>query len=112
MTAQNVGGFAHLARHRSTEGVTGPVGMTKAVAAQVAQGPYAFIMILVAISIALGFFNLLPFPFLDGGRLLFLAFEMVTGRRPNRTGEALVHAAGMLILLGVAAAVTWRDIVG
>ncbi|MBX3231475.1 MAG: site-2 protease family protein [Labilithrix sp.] len=112
VTAQNVAGFAHLAKTRSTEGVTGPVGMTKEVAAQVARGPYAFVLVLVAISIALGFFNLLPFPFLDGGRLMFLAFELIAGRRPNRTGEALVHAAGMLILLGIAALVTWRDITG
>ncbi|MCW5831356.1 MAG: site-2 protease family protein [Labilithrix sp.] len=112
LTAQNLEGMAGLVKHRSTEGLTGPVGMVKQVATQAERGPFAYLSILVMISVALGFFNLLPFPFLDGGRLLFLGYELVTARRPNQNVEAIVHAAGMLLLLGMAALVTWRDILG
>ncbi|KAF0161407.1 MAG: membrane-associated zinc metalloprotease [Caulobacteraceae bacterium] len=62
------------------------------------------------ISIALGFFNLLPIPALDGGRLLFLAFEVVTRRRPNEKVEAMIHTVGLILLLGLLVLVTFRDI--
>ena len=80
-------------------------------AEQAKKGVYDFVWILMIISIALGLFNLLPFPALDGGRLVFLAYEVITRRRPNEQFEAAVHAVGILFLLGVIAAVTWRDIV-
>ncbi len=110
-TASNLRAFADLARHRTTEGLTGPVGMVKTVAREADRGPYAFVSTLVMISIALGFFNLLPLPFLDGGRLVFVVLEAVSRRRPNRTVEALVHAVGLLLLLGMTALITLRDVV-
>ena len=112
MTVQNVEGMADLARRHSTDGLTGPVGMVKQVAFQAGQGLYAFVAILIALSVAVGFFNLLPLPFLDGGRLVFLGYEMIVGRKANQTLEVVVHAIGLLLLLGVTALVTLRDVVG
>jgi regulator of sigma E protease len=66
----------------------------------------------MSISVALGFFNLLPLPFLDGGRLMFLAYEAVTRRRPKERVEAVAHAVGALFLLGMLALVTLRDVLG
>jgi regulator of sigma E protease len=60
--------------------------------------------------VALGFFNLLPFPALDGGRLMFLAYELITRKRPNERVEAVVHTVGILILLCVLALVTAFEI--
>ena len=60
----------------------------------------------------LGFFNLVPFPGLDGGRLVFLCYELITRKRPNERIEVAVHAVGILFLLGVIALVTMRDVVG
>jgi regulator of sigma E protease len=68
--------------------------------------------VLIAISVALGLFNLLPFPALDGGRLVFLGYELITRRRPNERIEAVVHAVGLIFLLGVILLVTLRDVVG
>jgi len=110
-TAQNLAGIADLIRRRSTEGITGPVGMGKLVAQQAEKGVFAFVHILIAISVALGSFNLLPFPALDGGRLVFLGYEIITRRRANERIEAAVHTVGLLFLLGVIALVTLRDIV-
>jgi regulator of sigma E protease len=54
---------------------------------------------------------LLPFPALDGGRLMFLGYEIVTRRRPNERIEAAIHTLGLLFLIGVIALVTLRDVV-
>jgi regulator of sigma E protease len=112
LTVANLEGMADLIRRRSTDGITGPVGMGKLVAQQAEKGIYAFVWILVLISVALGYFNLLPFPALDGGRLMFLGYEIVTRRRPNERIEAAIHTVGLLFLIGVIALVTLRDVVG
>jgi len=112
LTLLNLAGMADLIQRRSTEGITGPVGMGKLVAEQAEKGAFAFTHVLIAISVALGLFNLLPFPALDGGRLVFLGYELITRRRPNERIEAAVHAVGLLFLLGVIALVTLRDVVG
>jgi regulator of sigma E protease len=108
---ENLAGIWSLIERRTTEGVTGPVGMVKLVAQQGEKGILPFLDILIAISVALGLFNLLPFPALDGGRLVFLGYELITRRRPNERFEATVHAVGILFLLGVIALVTLRDVV-
>jgi regulator of sigma E protease len=110
-TIANLSGMADLIRRHSTEGITGPVGMGKLVAQQAEKGTFAFVHILIAISVALGSFNLLPFPALDGGRLVFLGYEIITRRRPNEKIEAAVHTVGLLFLIGVIALVTLRDMV-
>lgn len=112
LTVANLSGMVDLVRHRSTEGLTGPIGMSKMVAEEAGAGVYALLSALMSISVALGFFNLLPIPFLDGGRLMFLAYEAITRRRVDQRTEALVHAVGSLLLLGVAALVTFRDVIG
>jgi regulator of sigma E protease len=112
LTIANLAGMLDLVSRGSTEGITGPVGMSKMVAAEAGAGVYAFVSALMYISVALGFFNLLPLPFLDGGRLMFLIYEAVTRRRPKERLEALVHAVGSLFLLALIALVTLRDVLG
>jgi len=106
----NLAGIWSLIERRTTEGVTGPVGMVSMVAQQGEKGLLPFLDILIAISVALGLFNLLPIPALDGGRLVFLGYELITRRRANERFEATVHAVGILFLLGVIALVTLRDV--
>lgn len=112
ITVLQLVGIAHLIRTRTTEGLTGPVGMGKIVAEQAGKGPAEYIGILMVLSVALGMFNLLPFPALDGGRLAFLGYELITRRRPNERFEAMVHTVGILFLLGVLVLVTFRDVMG
>jgi len=112
LTAANLMGIAELINQRTTQGVMGPVGMAKLVVQQADQGVYAYVWILVLISVALGFFNLLPLPGLDGGKLVFLAYELVTRRRANERVEAVVHTVGLLVLVGAIALVTLRDVAG
>ncbi len=112
LTLANLSNMVDLAKRRSTEGITGPVGMGKLVAEQAEQGVYPLVWVLMLISVALGLFNLLPVPALDGGRLMFLGYEVITRRRPNERIEAAVHAVGLILLLGIIALVTLRDVVG
>jgi regulator of sigma E protease len=56
------------------------------------------IELVMMLSVTLGLFNLLPIPALDGGRLVFLVYEMVTRRRANPKVEMMVHMFGILAL--------------
>ena len=67
------------------------------------------IKLLMVLSVYLGMFNLFPLPALDGGRLVFLIYEMVTRRRANPKIEATVHMAGIMVLGVVMILVTLHD---
>jgi regulator of sigma E protease len=110
LTVAQLVGIADLMKRCSSEGVMGPVGMGKMVAEQASRGWIYYLSILMMLSVALGLFNLLPFPALDGGRLMFLAYEVITRRRPNERFEAMVHTVGIIFLLCVLVLVTFRDV--
>jgi regulator of sigma E protease len=67
------------------------------------------IKLVMLLSVYLGLFNLFPLPALDGGRLVFLGYELVTRRRANPKIEAMVHMAGIMVLMVVMVLVTMRD---
>jgi regulator of sigma E protease len=67
------------------------------------------IQLLMMLSVYLGLFNLLPLPALDGGRLVFLGYEMVTRRRANPKIEAMIHMGGILVLGVLLVVVTVKD---
>lgn len=112
LTVLNLTALARLVKDRTTEGLMGPVGMGKVVAEQAEKGTFEFVFTLITISVAVGLFNLLPIPALDGGRLVFLGYEVITRRRPNERFEVTVHALGLLFLLGMIVLVTLRDVAG
>ena len=62
------------------------------------------------ISLALAFTNLLPLPALDGGRLVFVLIEAVRGKRISPEKEAVVHFAGMMLLLALFVLITIQDV--
>jgi regulator of sigma E protease len=67
------------------------------------------IELLMMLSVYLGLFNLFPLPALDGGRLVFLGYELITRRRANPKIEAMVHMGGIMVLAVVMVLVTLRD---
>ncbi len=91
--------------------LSGPVGIVKETAGAVRSGAGDTFKFLGALSAYLGGFNLLPIPALDGGRLLFLAFEAASRRKPDAKIEARVHAVGLLMMLTLIAVVTWHEII-
>lgn len=112
LTEFNLQVIGELISRRSTEGITGPVGIGKIMVQQAEKGAADFIFILIQISVALGMFNLLPFPALDGGRLMFLTFEVFTKRRVDERIETAIHTAGLIFFLALLLLVTLRDIGG
>lgn len=105
-------GLGRIITGRERPEVTGPVGIVKETSKAAERGSADYLYMLGLLSAYLGGFNLLPFPALDGGRLLFLAYEGVTRRRPNARVEAHVHAVGLLLLLGLIAVISVIDLRG
>jgi regulator of sigma E protease len=89
--------------------VAGPVKIVKYGAQMVEKGGFDVLYFLAQLSAYLGGFNLLPVPALDGGRLIFLAYEAVARRKPNAKMEAQIHAIGLLMFLALIAVVTVKD---
>lgn len=89
--------------------LTGPIGIIRETEKAAELGLPFYLSMLGFLSTSVGFFNMLPLPALDGGRLLFLGYEAVTRRRPNQKMEAQVHAFGMLLLLATIAVVSFRE---
>ncbi len=70
---------------------------------------YIFLYLML-ISISLGLMNLLPLPALDGGRLVLLLIEVVTGKHFSRKTEGIINLVGLALLLGLMLLVTFFDV--
>ena len=90
---------------------SGPVGIVGTVAETAAYGFDSLIFLMAIITLNLGVFNLLPLPALDGGRLLFLLIELVIRRPVPAKYERAIHAAGFVLLIGLALLITYQDVV-
>lgn len=90
--------------------VSGPVGIY-AVTSEVAKtGLLAIINFIGILSVNLAILNILPFPALDGGRLLFIGIESLFGRKVVPKVEAMIHTVGMIILLGLIVLISISDV--
>src|SRR5713226_7677003 len=88
----------------------GPVGIAS-VTGEVAQlGAQYLLQFAAFLSLNLAILNLIPFPALDGGRILFVVIEAVRGRRVDPRKEGFVHLIGMAILLLFIALVSYHDL--
>ncbi len=94
----------------STKDLSGPVGIVYMVDQSASQGFMTFLYFIAMMSLNLAVINLLPFPALDGGRIIFLVIRKVTGKAITDRTEAVVHMIGMLLLLLLMVYVTWNDI--
>ena len=90
--------------------MSGPVGIVSTISEAVSYGLESVLTILAMITINLGVFNLIPFPALDGGRLVFLLIELIRGKPIDQKYEMWVNGAGMILLLGFMAFVTFSDV--
>jgi regulator of sigma E protease len=90
--------------------VSGPVGIAGMVSDASETGLVSLLFLTAIISINLAILNLLPFPALDGGRLLFLLIEVVKGSPIKPQVANVLNAAGFLLLIGLMILVTYSDI--
>ncbi len=110
---QVFGSLALLVSHPVKYGgqVSGVVGMGQAAMAiqDFGWGPYLFFAALI--SFALGLFNFLPLPALDGGRVAFIIAELVRGKPVDPEKEALVHITGFAVLIALLLVINFYNVV-
>ena len=92
------------------EDLSGPVGVTTVIADAAKTDAYQLFYIFVFIAMNLGVMNLLPFPALDGGRLIVLFIELIIRRPVNKKVEGYINMAGMLVLFAFMVFITVKDI--
>lgn len=98
---------------RGTEelAVAGPVGIAQATGEIARSGPVWLMDFTALLSLNLALINMLPFPALDGGRLIFVILEALRGgRRIDPRKERLVHLIGMAVLLSLLAFISYFDL--
>lgn len=91
------------------EAVSGPVGISAAIGDAASAGALSLLNITVLISMNLGFMNLVPFPALDGGRLLTILIEMITRKKIPAKIEGIINAVGLAILFTFMIIVLFKD---
>jgi regulator of sigma E protease len=101
----NLVGLAQVVKREQKAELAGPLGIGQELVRGARLGADRFLTIVWNVSIALALLNLLPLPALDGGRLVFIAIEVVTRRRVSERIEGIVHGVGfaalLLMLVGV-----------
>lgn len=92
--------------------LVGPIGIYQ-FTGEVAErgGPLGLLYLLALLSLNLAVVNLLPFPALDGGHLVFIALEIMRGgKKLDPQKEGLVHLVGLAILLGLMVIISYFDV--
>lgn len=90
--------------------VAGPVGIVGLVEEAAGFGFTSLLLFTALISVNLAVINLLPFPALDGGRLLFVLIEVIKGSKIKPVWVMRLNTIGFFILIALMVAVTWSDI--
>lgn len=93
--------------------MSGPVGITNEIgkAAKNNDGGLSLVSLSAIIALNLGVMNLLPFPALDGGRIVFLIIEGIRRKPLKREVEGYIHFAGMALLLLLMLIITFKDVI-
>ncbi len=99
-------------------GMSGPIGIVSAIGQATSEGLKtsavvglnSLLSFIAMITINLGVFNLLPLPALDGGRLIFLLFELITNKKLNPKYEGWIHAIGFALFIILMLFISYSDI--
>ncbi|MDF2653632.1 MAG: rseP [Bacillota bacterium] len=94
----------------STKSLTGPVGIVYMVGDSAKLGMLYLAQLTALISLNLAIVNMLPFPALDGGRLLFMVIRLFTGKAVTDETEGRIHFIGLILLFGLMIYITYQDI--
>ena len=83
----------------STCNLSGPIGIAQTSGAMASQGAENFIWFIAVLSTAVGLLNLFPVPALDGGHLIFYAYEAVSGKPPSDKALRVLMTFGLATVL-------------
>jgi len=95
----------------SVKNVSGPIGIASIVRTRADKGFGWLMSIIALLSINIGLLNLFPFPALDGGRLIFIFIELITGYKVSVKIEETIHQIGLYALIFLMILITYRDII-
>lgn len=95
----------------SINDLSGPVGIVSAIGTAAGYGLADLLELLALITVNLGIFNLLPFPALDGGKLVFLLIEGVSGYAVPDKVQGAFNLVGFALLFGLMIFATYNDVV-
>lgn len=95
----------------STCNLQGPVGIAETSGAAASQGVDSFILFIAALSAGVGLLNLFPIPVLDGGHLVFHAYEAVAGRPPSDRALRVLMSVGAALLLSLMVFAIGNDLI-
>lgn len=90
--------------------VSGPLGIAGLVGSAAEVGFASLLMLTAIISVSLAIINILPFPALDGGRILFVIIEAIKGSPIRSNVAGVINAIGFFILIALLFIVTFSDI--
>ncbi len=113
MTVKGIGTlFSLLIRTgRIPEGISGIVGIAQMTHVSVQEGWMTYLRLVALLSLSLAVLNILPFPALDGGRLVFVFAEFVSRRPVNRQFELIINTFGFLFLIFLLILITYYDVI-
>jgi regulator of sigma E protease len=94
----------------STCNMSGPIGIAETSGAMASQGAQSFIWFIAVLSTAVGLLNLFPIPALDGGHLVFYAYEAVAGKPPSDMALRVLMAVGIAFILSLMMFALFNDI--
>ncbi|WP_299814959.1 RIP metalloprotease RseP [uncultured Jannaschia sp.] len=94
----------------STCNLSGPIGIAETSGAAASQGFETFVWFIAGLSAAVGMLNLFPIPVLDGGHLVFHAYEAVRGRPPSDGAVRVLMTAGIAMMGMLMVFALWNDI--
>lgn len=89
----------------------GPIGMVHYVGEAARISIFSLLSLAAVISINLAILNILPFPALDGGRIIFAIIELIKGKPIDPNKEGFVHLVGFVILIIIMVLVIYKDII-
>lgn len=95
----------------STCGLSGAIGMAKTVGDAARIGIDAFVAVVATLSLGIGIINLFPIPVLDGGHLVFYAYEAATRRKPSEKALNILMTVGLTLVLSLMIFALSRDLV-
>ena len=111
IVSSSISGLWHMITGAiSTCNLSGPIGIAETSGAAASQGADSFIWFIAVLSTAVGLLNLFPVPVLDGGHLVFFAWEAVTGRPPSDRALRLLMGMGLALMLGLMAFALTNDL--
>ena len=98
----SISGLYHMVAGKiSTCNISGPVGIAETSGQAASQGWVTFVWFIAVLSTAVGLLNRFPNPVLDGGHLVFYAWEAITGRPPSDAALRYLMAGGMTLMIAL-----------